>query len=319
MKNVVLVTGAAGYIGGQIMLALQDQGIDLIGVDLQPIPPHLTSVPARFLQEDFSSGHVLDLVREHRPRAIMHCAGTSLVGPSMKNPRVYYDNNFVKTKKLLDYIVDQGLTEQVKLIFSSSAAVYGDPIMVPCREEDPPMPMSPYGESKLMVEMLLRSYQSAYGLRFVAFRYFNACGADHLGRHGTAPQGTHIISRVLESVRDHQPFTLNGSNYPTNDGSCVRDYVHVEDIAAAHVKAMEFAALQGIYNLGTSQGISNRQIISSVELVTERRVKIVYGPERPGDPGTLTASADKFNLATGWVPNWTLNDMIDHAWKWHTR
>jgi len=315
----VVVTGAAGYIGGQTVLQLLDAGHTVLGIDNSLEPNPLRDCKATWLVADFAGEVALDNIKQFEPDAIVHCAGTSLVGPSIANPRQYYDNNFVKTKRLLDFLVDQGLTDKIKVVFSSSASVYGDPVMIPCREEDPPMPMSPYGESKLMVEMLLRSYHVAYGVRFVAFRYFNACGADPQGRHGAAPGGTHIISRVLESMRDRKPFTLNGSNFPTPDGSCVRDYVHVSDIADAHIKAIDHRDLQGIFNLGTSLGISNRQIMAAAELETQQRLEVVYGPERPGDPSQLTASADRFNLATGWVPQYTLNDMIKHAWAWYNR
>jgi UDP-glucose-4-epimerase GalE len=317
MKNCVLVTGAAGYIGGQTMLALRDQGFKVIAVDTRPLPQHLRSVADRFLQEDFANTYALDQIRDQNPQAIVHCAGTSLVGPSVTNPELYFRNNFVKTKTLLDYLVKNRIRSRV--IFSSSAATYGNPVMTPCSEQDPTMPVSPYGESKLMIEMMLRSYQQAYGIDYVAFRYFNACGADPQVRHGQEPNATHIIARVLESIRDNKPFTLYGDTYATPDGTCVRDYVHVADIARAHVMAVDRTVPSSVYNLGTSNGASNREIIAMAERVTGKAVDIRVGAIRAGDPAVLTASASLFNNTTTWVPQYDLEEMVQHAWAWYVR
>jgi len=313
----VLVTGAAGYIGGQTMLALKDQGFKVIAVDTRPLPQHLRSVADRFLQEDFANAYALDQIRDQNPQAIVHCAGTSLVGPSVTNPELYYRNNTVKTKILIDYLVKNRI--RTRVIFSSSAATYGNPARTPCSEQDPTMPVSPYGESKLMIEMMLRSYQEAYGIDYVAFRYFNACGADPQARHGQEPGATHIIARVLESIRDDKPFTLYGDTYPTPDGTCVRDYVHVADIARAHVMAVDCTVPSSVYNLGTSNGASNREIIALAERVTGRIVDIRVGPIRAGDPDVLTASAALFNNTTTWIPEYDLEQMIQHAWAWYVR
>ena len=172
----IIVTGAAGYIGGQISIALRDAGHQVIGIDLVPAPAHLVTQFTRFHQTDFANDSALQTILEHRPDAIIHCAGTSLVGPSLDNPQEYYNNNVVKTLKLLDMVVDK--LSDTRFIFSSSAAVYGVPFMTPCHEIDPCDPISPYGESKLMIEQAMASYRRAYGLNYVAFRYFNACGAD---------------------------------------------------------------------------------------------------------------------------------------------
>jgi UDP-glucose 4-epimerase len=233
------------------------------------------------------------------------------------NPELYFRNNFVKTKIMLDYLVKN--RSRTRVIFSSSAAVYGEPEITPCTEDHTTMPVSPYGESKLMVELMLRSYAAAYGLDWIAFRYFNACGADHDGRHGQEPKATHIIARVLESLRDDQTFTLFGDSYPTADGTCVRDYVHVEDIADAHVMAIDNTIPGGIYNLGTSHGASNREIIALAESVTGRIAKVRLGSNRSGDPAVLTASAALFSNTAGWQPQYSLQQMIQHAWKWYIR
>jgi len=317
MTNLVMVTGAAGYIGGQTALMLKEQGYDVIGVDLRPQPELLQNVFAQYLQTDFSDPQVLNTIAQQQPQAIVHCAGTSLVGPSLANPSYYYHNNFVKTKILADFLVDTKIATRV--IFSSSAAVYGDPVMIPCVETDPPVPISPYGESKLMTEMMLSSYNQAYGLDSVVFRYFNACGADHLARHGQAENATHIIARVLTNLRDNTPFVLNGKDYPTADGTCIRDYVHVEDIARAHIIAVNTTIPCGIYNLGNSVGTSNQEIIDMAATVTGRIPTVEVGDARAGDPAELTADAARFHQASGWTPKYTLRDMIQHAWVWCNR
>lgn len=316
MKTVV-VTGAAGYIGGQISLQLKDAGHKVIGIDSRYYPSQLSGVFDTYLSNDFASNPGLNVIIRERPDAIIHCAGTSLVGPSLKNPSLYYENNVVKTLRMLD-IVCQSLPN-TRVIFSSSAAVYGIPVMTPCHEVDPKEPISPYGQSKLMIEMIMDSYRRAYGLDYVAFRYFNACGADSLGRHGQEPGATHIIARVLESMRDSKPFTLNGTDYATSDGTCVRDYVHVEDIARAHVMALDTKIPSDIYNLSTGQGTSNAEIVDAAKAITTRPLDVVVGQRRMGDPDELTASADKFTREAGEWQRWQLNDMIRHAWNWYVR
>ena len=191
--------------------------------------------------------------------------------------------------------------------------------MTPCHEVDPCEPISPYGESKLMIEMILKSYHRAYNLDYVAFRYFNACGADSQGRHGQEPGATHIIARVLESLRDGTEFVLNGTDYETEDGTCVRDYVHVEDIAQAHLLAVTTQLSSDIYNLGSSQGTSNSEIVKAAMRITDKKLTFTTGNRRPGDPAVLTASADKFSQAAGSWRKYDINDMISHAWSWYSR
>jgi UDP-glucose 4-epimerase len=310
----VVVTGAAGYIGGQIALQLKDAGHSVTGIDRRPLPRHLQGTMS-FVQADFDSDESYRRLLDIRPEAVVHCAGTSLVGPSIKNPSDYYHNNVVKTLNLLNIIM--AAVPRTRFIFSSSAAVYGEPIMTPCHEVDPREPISPYGESKLMVEQILESYHRAYGLDYVAFRYFNACGADSRTRHGQEPGATHIIARVLESIRDSKDFVLNGIDYPTPDGTCVRDYVHVEDIARAHVMALDPKVTAGVYNLGSNTGTSNREIIDAAQQVTGNAVMIRLGEKRAGDPPVLTASAAKFELVAGKWKHHELDDMIRHAWAWY--
>ena len=316
--NNIIVTGAAGYIGGETLIKLVDTGHDVLAIDRAMPPGHLIPVPCQWHTGDFSAELGLDAIKRFCPDAIIHCAGTSLVGPSVLNPQEYYDNNFVKTKILLDYLV-KNHDKQVRFIFSSSAATYGNPIMTPVQEVDPTEPISPYGQSKLMTDWMLTSYKQAYGLDFVSFRYFNACGADSQGRHGQAPGATHIIARVLESVKNGTDFTLYGTNYPTDDGTCVRDYIHVEDLANAHIVAIDKDIPSDIYNLGTNAGNSNLAVIQLAAQITKTAIPVVHGPKREGDPAVLTADAGKFMGVSTWQPKFTLENMIGHAWAWYNR
>ena len=234
---MIVVTGAAGYIGGQIALKLADAGQKVLGIDRRLCHAGLTDAFAVFVLADFDSDESYRKLLDVRPEAIVHCAGTSLVGPSITHPSDYYNNNVTKTLNLLNFM--NNAMPCTRFIFSSSAAVYGEPIMNPCHEVDPCEPISPYGESKRMIEQILASYHRAYGLDYVAFRYFNACGADPEGRHGQDAGATHLIARLLESTRDHDTFKIYGVNYPTEDGTCIRDYVHVDDIAHAHILALD--------------------------------------------------------------------------------
>ncbi len=313
----VIVTGSAGYIGGQTALLLKDAGHEVYGIDRRHPPKHLLGVCDGFLFQDFASDVALSWIIQKQPDAIIHCAGTSLVGPSMTDPAEYYNNNVAKTLKLLDIVKNS--MPRCKFIFSSSAATYGEPIMNPIHEVDPKEPVSPYGESKLMIDMMLESYHRAYGLDYVSFRYFNACGADPKGRHGQEPGATHIIARVLESIRDQKDFVLNGNDFPTEDGTCVRDYVHVDDIARAHVLALYHKIPAGVYNLGSSMGTSNHGIIEAALDETQQPLNVVVGKRRAGDPPVLTASSEKFNLIAGAWRHYELDDMIQHAWNWYVR
>jgi UDP-glucose 4-epimerase len=317
MKKTVIVTGAAGYIGGQTALMVADAGYRVVGNYKSKCPKRLKSVIHEYIERDFSDKDALVKILIHEPSAIIHCAATSLVGPSIRHPGRYFENNVVNTLTLLDQV--RRSMPKTRFIFSSSAAVYGEPIMTPCHEVDPCEPISPYGDSKLMVEKIMAAYHTAYNLDYVAFRYFNACGADSQKRHGQTEDATHIFARVLGAIRDDKEFTLNGVDFPTPDGTCVRDYVHVEDIARAHVMALDTTIPPGVYNLGSNNGTSNREVIAAAERVTGRKLKVVLGEARPGDPAVLTASAAKFGMVgEGWR-QFELDDMIQHAWNWYVR
>lgn len=311
----VVVTGGAGFIGGQTVLQLLNADHSVFAIDRSLDSNHLIDCGAKWLTADFAGEVSLRAIETFQPDAIIHCAGTSLVGPSMTNPAEYYDNNFVRTKILCDWLIRRKI--KTRLIFSSSAATYGNPVITPCQEIDPCEPISPYGQSKLMTEWMLQAYKHAYGLDYVSFRYFNACGADSQARHGQRLGATHIIARVLENIRNASCFTLNGTDFPTPDGTCVRDYIHVQDLADAHIRACDPAIPADVYNLGTNQGHSNRQVIAMAEQVTGRSVDLLEAQARPGDPAMLTADATKFCKIANWSPRFGLEDTIRHAWAWY--
>ena len=315
--SVVIVTGVAGYIGGQTALLLKDAGHEVYGIDRRDPPKHLRGICDKFLYQDFASDVALSWIIAKQPDAIIHCAGTSLVGPSMQDPAEYYNNNVAKTLRLLD-IVRKSLP-RCRFVFSSSAATYGEPMISACYESDSCVPLSPYGESKLMIDMMLESYHRAYGLNYVSFRYFNACGADPKGRHGQEPGATHLIAKLLEATRDDGQFRIYGDDYPTADGTCIRDYVHVEDIARAHALALDLKIPAGIYNLGSNSGTSVKQIMDRARKIIGKMPYIGVEARRAGDPPELTATSKKFDLVAGAWRHHDLDAMIQHAWAWYVR
>ena len=315
MKTVV-ITGGGGYIGGQTAIYFKEQGWNVTAIDRNPQFDHLEPYIDNYILDNFVS--ISGLSALHTADVVVHCAGSSLVGPSIQDPSAYYENNFIATKCMLDYMVDNKLFP--KIIFSSSAAVYGNPLMTPIREEDPKNPISPYGISKHMVEQLLETYSVAYGINYVGLRYFNAAGAVTQGRHGQAKDATHIIARVMEAIKHNRVFTLNGTALDTEDGTCVRDYVHVADIAKAHFYAQEQRVLSGFYNLSTGLGASNLDILHKCCKVSDSKPQaVVEGPMREGDPATLVATNTKFFEVSNWQNEYHVDDIIEHAWKWYTR
>ena len=312
---MIIVTGAAGFIGGVISLKLKDAGYSVVGIDRRPCPEQLQLCFDQFIESDYVDA--LDFIADAKANVIIHCAGQSLVGPSMTDPQDYYHNNIIKTLKLADTIVKH--SPNTRLMFSSSAAVYGMPIITPCNEVDPCEPISPYGESKLAVEWILKAYNRAYNLDYVAFRYFNVVGAESQGLHGQNPGATHIIARVMESIKTKTEFSLYGNNYETPDGTCIRDYIHVEDVASAHIAAFDRTIPAGIYNLGTNRGVSNLEILNEIATVTGVKFPIAFKDKRPGDPSMLVGEADKFKKAADWQSKYTLTDIISHAWAWYNR
>ena len=298
MNNTVIVTGAAGYIGGATCIELTDRGYNVIGIDKRELPEHLEAFVDHFERCCFTHPFSLQHV-ENKPKAIIHCAGTSLVGPSVANPEIYYDNNVAKTLEYLAYI--RRFSPETRFVFSSSAAVYGNPeTNLPLTENHISDPISPYGESKRMVEMILESFHKAYNLKYVSFRYFNACGAIRNGLHGQEPGASHIFARIFEAIEKGEPFRIYGNDYPTADGTCIRDYIHVSDIAKAHVLAVE-KNIQGIYNIGSDTGYSNLEILNAVRYWHKHiaSIPVEYTERRLGDPAFLRACPNKLEQETG--------------------
>ncbi len=316
----VLVTGGAGYVGSHALRALRSRGHDAVVFDNLSRGHREAVLDATFLQGDLLDTQ--DLERAFAGRgieAVLHFAALAYVGESVDKPDRYYRNNTIGTVNLLDAMRRHGTG---KLIFSSTCATYGDPIMPRMEEHHPQNPVNPYGRSKLAMEWVLRDYDAAFGLRSVALRYFNAAGCSLDGRigedHDPEP---HLIPRVLLAARGEIPsVTILGTDWDTPDGTCIRDYIHVEDLAEAHVLALEYLGNGGpstAWNLGTGRGHSVREVIASAENVTGRRVPSLEGPRRPGDPATLIAGVDKVTRELGWIPRHSdMETIIATAWTW---
>lgn len=321
MNKCVAITGCNGYIGGQTVLRFKDLGYHVIGVDRNTTAPWIRGIVDTFISGDFTNPVFINAIIDKNPTALIHIAGTSLVGPSMTDPAPYYQNNVGNTARLLGSLAGRGWKKTV--VYSSSAAVYGDPGNTTLSEDSPKNPISPYGQSKLIAEQVLRDCAAGYGFKTIALRYFNACGADSNVRHGQLKQATHLIARIMETIVNKGVFTLNGDDYPTIDGTCVRDYLHVEDIANAHYLSTLYA--DGIvsgssveFNLGTGKGVSIKEIIASVERITGRTVLTHTGPKREGDPATLVASAYRFKKETGWKTEASdIDNIVRTAWAWY--
>jgi UDP-glucose 4-epimerase len=320
----ILITGGCGYIGSHIARALKqhDSNNHVYTIDRERRDHTLKNVDG-FLHADYASKQSLLWISELEPDVIVHCAGSSLVGESMINPAEYYENNVAKTITLLTHIKD--FKKKPLILFSSSASVYGNPVQLPVYEADPKLPISPYGVSKHVTERLLSDYHAAYNIPSVCFRYFNAAGAEPFTHDlGQAPGASHIIARILEAKIADRTFVLNGIDYNTPDRTCIRDYIHVWDLADAHLRAIEWMNKQentyaAVMNLGTQHGISNQEIIDYVAL-NYGGVDVAVGPRRPGDPDRLVANADVAYTLLKWKPNYsTINQIVDSAYKWYTR
>ena len=324
MRKIV-VTGGCGYIGSHVARAFKMNGDRVFVIDRKLQQHTLKNIDGWYIG-DFADDDSLAVIYDMQPDVIVHCAGTSLVGPSMADPGEYYDNNIVKTIKLLNFVKD--FDKKPFIMFSSSASVYGEPDRLPIPEHARKNPISPYGNTKAMTEEILKDYWGAYALPSMCFRYFNAAGAMPITADlGQEVFATHIVARVLEASLQNRAFTINGGDFPTPDGTCVRDYVHVWDIAIAHLKGVEyvFPAWLGtvpnvgcsVFNLGTNTGVSNKQIVDYV-VETYGLPFVNYGPNRPGDPAELIADATEAREKLGWTPEYSdINTIIDSAYKWY--
>ena len=311
-KNVV-VTGAAGYIGGITCIELKRKGYNVFGID-RKYAPHLNKFYDEFIQADFTDYESYLLIKRVKPCAIIHCAATSLVGPSLTNPGIYFDNNVARTNRLLSFLKDE--FRDIRFIFSSSAAVYGNWSTYPYTEYCDTKPVSPYGHTKLMVEDILYWYNKSYNTKYVSLRYFNACGADPEGEHGQEPNATHIFAKLFDAALNEKPFDLYGANFNTKDNTCIRDYVHVTDIAEAHIKCID-SDIEGIYNLGSNKGTSNLDCLEYVETLLKKEIVVNVCPAREGDPAILVADPRKFHVKTGWTAWRTIPMVVSHLNNWY--
>jgi UDP-glucose 4-epimerase len=319
----VLVTGGAGYIGGTVANALLDEGHEVIIYDnlcharRDLIPPR-----AEFVDGALADRALLERLFEERAfDGVMHFAALIEAGESMKHPEVYFRNNTAATLSLLEAMIAKGVR---RLVFSSTAAVYGEPESTPILEDAKLQPTNTYGESKLLVEHMLRWIHQAHGLRYASLRYFNVAGAivNASGARGEAHEPeSHLIPLILDvALGLRKNIKIFGQDYPTSDGTCVRDYIHVGDLAKAHLLAFQALATREklIYNLGSGKGFTVREVIDSARRVTGRPIEVEELPRRPGDPAVLVASSAKITEELGWIPDYpALDDILASAWAWH--
>lgn len=320
----VLVTGGAGYIGSHMVLALLDAGEKVVVVDnlstgfRWAVPPAATLVVGDAGDQDL----LRTVIRKHAVKSIIHFAGSIVVPDSVADPLGYYHNNTVKSRALMEVAVEMGVKN---FIFSSTAAVYGNPKVTPVAEDAELKPMSPYGSSKLMTEIMLADTARAHDFRYVALRYFNVAGADPQGRSGqSTPRATHLIKVACETaLGKRKSMEVYGTDYPTADGTCVRDYIHVSDLARAHLAALKYLRKDGapdVFNCGYSRGYSVHQVIGAVKKASGQDFEVSLSPRRPGDPAAIVAASDKIRRTLGWQPQHDNLDLIVTgalAWEDH--
>ena len=320
----ILVLGGAGYIGSHTVYELIGSGADVVVADnLETGHREAVHPQARFYQGDIRSRDFLDrLFQQEAIDAVIHFAANSLVGESMMNPLKYYDNNLCGTKVLLEAMVAHNVR---KIVFSSTAATYGEPVNIPILETDPTPPTNTYGETKLAMERMFHWAGKAHGLRYVSLRYFNACGAHKSGKIGEMHQPeTHLIPIILQvPLGKRESVSIYGEDYDTRDGTCVRDYIHVTDLAQAHILAVEYLNRGGesdIFNLGNGVGFTVKEVIECARKVTGHPIPAISAPRRAGDPAQLVASSEKAKNILGWNPQYDdLETIIASAWNFHRK
>lgn len=317
----ILVTGGAGYIGSHTVAELLDQGKEVVVIDNLQSGHRDALLGGKLYEGDLRDKALLaKLFAENEIEAVIHFAANSLVGESMQKPVKYYDNNVFGTLCLLEAMDEANVR---KIVFSSTAATYGEPDKVPIEESDPTNPTNVYGETKLTMERMMSWFDKVLGIKYVALRYFNAAGAHHSGKIGEdhTPE-SHLIPLIIHAAQGKRPsISVFGEDYPTSDGTCVRDYIHVSDLADAHVLAVQHLLRGGesdVFNLGNGQGFSVKEVIAKVKEVTGRDFPVEISPRRAGDPAVLIASSDKARNVLGWKPSRDqLGDIIASAWAWH--
>ena len=315
----ILVTGGAGYIGGTVALLLKNNGHEVVIFD-NFCHAQREMVPAgmELVEGDLADRAQLEKLFGARSfDGVMHFAALIEAGESMKRPELYFRNNTASTLSLFEAMLAKGVN---RLVFSSTAAVYGEPESTPIREDARLKPTNAYGESKLLVEHMLGWLNQIHGFRYASLRYFNVAGAV-VGRGEAHEPESHLVPLILDvALGRRKSIKVYGTDYPTPDGTCVRDYIHVQDLAKAHLLALEALATRDklIYNLGNGQGFSVRQVVESVRRVTGRPVQLDEEPRRPGDPAVLIASSEKISRELGWKPDYAqLDEIVESAWKWH--
>ena len=322
---MILVTGGAGYIGSHCVLALLEKGFDVVVFD-NLSTGHIETIKTlskygnlEFLQGDLQNKlDVNKLFNTFKIDAVIHFAAFSQVGESVVDPQKYYLNNVCGTLNLLEGMLKNGIK---KIVFSSTAATYGEPDYIPIDENHPQNPINPYGQSKLIIEKIMDDYSKAYDLRSVRLRYFNVAGADYNARIGEwhEPE-THLIPNILKSTFGNgKTFKMFGNDYPTKDGTCVRDYINIEDLAKAHLLALEYLNLGGktnYFNLGTKEGNTVKEVFDACEKVCQRSIAVDIEPRREGDPASLVADNAKAREVLKWNPEKTLSESIQNAYKW---
>ena len=321
----VLVLGGAGYIGSHTVYELIDNDIEVVVIDnLKTGFQEAIHPKAKFYKGDLRDRMFLDIVlsEEKDIDAVIHFAANSQVGESMVKPLKYYDNNLCGTKTLLDALVAHGID---KIVFSSTAATYGEPENIPICETDKTEPTNCYGETKLAMEKMFQWVGKAHGIKFVSLRYFNACGAHVSGNIGEAhnPE-SHLIPLILQVPNgQREAISIFGTDYPTKDGTCVRDYIHVTDLAQAHILAVKYLMAgneSNIFNLGNGVGFTVKEVIKMAEKVTKKPIKVIETDRREGDPAVLIASSEKAKTVLGWKPKHnSLKEIILTAWEWHKK
>jgi len=318
----ILVTGGAGYIGSHVVKTLLNK-FDVITLDNLNKGHEKAVLGGRLIKGDFGDKQLLKNIFENNNiKAVIHLAADSLVGESMKDPAKYYHNNLDKSIRLLEMMVEYNIKN---IVFSSTAAVYGEPQKIPITEEHPICPSNPYGESKYFFEKVMERYDKIFNLKYISLRYFNAAGADPTGEIGEdhKPE-THLIPLILDvALNKKERIFIFGNDYSTRDGTCVRDYIHVNDLATAHLfalRALMQAKESSIYNLGNGQGYTVREVIETVRKVTNSNIIAEEAKRRPGDPARLIASAQKIKEELNWSANFPdLDTIIETAWQWHKK